>query len=164
MFKQIDKEGKEIQVCRRGEKSRATNEDYTRLSVGDPKEVKIVRRIFDAYVNKGMGYRLIARMLNQEGILSPRDKKWNLCAVEFILSNQVYMGNLVYNKSKAKFHKIIKAERGYEAKYNGKITKAKTERYRDKSQWIVIENAVEPIISKDLFYQVLSDVSIAVNL
>jgi len=148
----IDRDGKIIQVCKRGEKSRATNEEYAKLIPGDPKEIKIVRRIFDCYANKGMGYRLIARMLNQENILSPRGKKWGLCAVEFILSNQIYIGNLVYNKtSKAKFHRIVKTERGYEAKYKGKVIKAKTERNRDKTQWIIIEGAIEPVISKELF-------------
>ncbi len=150
----IDKDNNVIQVCKRGEKSRAANEDYTKLIPGEPKEIEVVGRIFDCYVNKGMGYRLIARMLNKEGIPSPRGKKWNLCAIEFILSNQIYIGNLVYNKtSRAKFHRIVKTERGFEAEYKGKIAKLKTERKKDKEQWIVIENAVEPIISKELFYK-----------
>ena len=148
----IDKDGKIIQVCNRGEKSRATNEEYTKLIPGDPKEIKVVRRIFDAYANKGMGYRLIARMLNQDHILSPRGKVWGSCAINFILLNQIYMGNLVYNKSsKAKFHRIVKTERGYEAKYKGKVANVKSERYKDKEQWIVIDSAVEPIITKELF-------------
>lgn len=150
----IDKNNNVIQVCKRCEKSRAANEDYTKLIPGDPEEVKVVRMIFDCYVNKGMGYRLIARMLNQEGLPSPRRKKWNLSAIEFILSNQIYIGNLVYNKtSKSKFHCIVKTDRGFEAKYKGKITKPKIERIRDKEQWIIIKNAVEPIISQELFYK-----------
>ena len=35
----------------------------------------------------------------------------------------------------------------------GKIVKAKTERYRDKTQWIIIEGVIEPIISKELFFK-----------
>ena len=106
-YRQIeDKDGKVIQVCKRGEKSRANNEDYTRLIPGDALEINVIRRIFDCYANKGMGKRLIARMLNKENIPSPRGKKWGLCAIETILANQTYIGNLVYNKtSKAKFHR-----------------------------------------------------------
>jgi len=148
----INKDGKVIQVCKRGEKSRAVNDEYTKLIPGDSYEIKIVRRIFNCYVNKGMGYRLIARMLNKEGIPSPRNKKWRFAAIEYILSNQIYIGNLVYNRtSGGKFHKIVKTERGYEAEYKGKITKVKSRRNKDRSQWIVIEGVYEPIISKALF-------------
>jgi DNA invertase Pin-like site-specific DNA recombinase len=152
-YRQIeDKTGVIIQVCKRGEKSRANNEDYTRLIPGDSFEIKVIKRIFDCYTNRGMGKRLIARMLNKEGIPSPRGKKWGLCAIDTILSNQAYMGNLVYNKrSRAKFHRIIKTKKGYEAQYKGKVVKLKTERHRNREQWIVVENVIGPIISKELF-------------
>lgn len=156
-YRQIeDKNGVVIQVCKRGEKSRANNEDYTRLIPGDKKEIEVIRRIFDCYVNRGMGYRLIARMLNQEGIPSPKNKKWNLCAIEFILSNEIYIGNLVYNKtSKAKFHRIIRTENGFEAQYKGKVAMIKMVRYKDKNQWIRIDGVIKPpIIEKELFYKV----------
>jgi len=170
----VDKDGKVIQICKRGEKSRASNEDCTRLIPGDPKEIKVVRRVFDMYVNRGMGYRLIARELNKEGIPSPFcvhkprkytnshtnetriiDKpKWNLCAVEYILSNPVYIGDLVYNRTtKAKFHRITRTNAGYEAEYRGKITKTKTERYKDKDRWFIVKDVIKPIVSRELFYK-----------
>ena len=153
----INKDGEVIQVCRRGEKSRATNDEYTKLIPGDPQEIKVVRRIFDCYVNKGMGKRLIARVLNQANIPSPKGKKWGLCAINYILSNPVYIGNLVYNRTtQAKFHRIVKTEKGFEAQYQGKVAKIKKERYKNTAQWIVIEKAVEPIISKQLFERVQS--------
>ena len=152
----VDKNGNVLQVCKRGEKRRATSEDYTRLAPGDEKELEIVRRIFDSYANKGMGYRLIARMLNKEGIISPRGKKWGVCAIDFILSNQIYLGNLVYNKTtKAKFHTIIRTDKGFEAHYRGKMARVKTERHRDKTQWLIVEKIFEPpIISQELFDKV----------
>ncbi|MFH1189527.1 MAG: recombinase family protein [Candidatus Omnitrophota bacterium] len=151
----INKNGDIIQICKRGEKSRAINDEYTKLIPGDIQEIKVVRRIFDLFANKGMGKRLIAKELNKDKIPSPRGKQWGLCAMDYILSNPIYIGNLAYNRtSKAKFHRIINTGKGFEAQYKGKVAKVKTERYRNREQWIIIENAVEGIISKQLFEKV----------
>ncbi len=61
----------------------------------DPKTTGIVKRIFDlAESRKGM--LKIVRILNDEGISSPRGKLWNKPTVHNILRNEAYLGTLVW--------------------------------------------------------------------
>ena len=59
----------------------------------DPETTGIVKRIFDlAESRKGM--LKIVRILNYEGIASPRGKLWNKPTVHNILRNEAYLGTL----------------------------------------------------------------------
>ncbi len=61
----------------------------------DPDTFLIVKRIFDlADTRKGM--LKIARVLNDEGIASPRGKLWNKTSIHNILNNEAYLGTLVW--------------------------------------------------------------------
>ena len=61
----------------------------------DPDTSLVVKRIFDlADARKGM--LKIARVLNNEGITSPRGKLWNKTTVHNILNNEAYLGTLVW--------------------------------------------------------------------
>lgn len=109
----------------------------------------VVRRIFELY-NKGVGKITIAKKLNDENIPCPSEYKrlsglkytngnrieltkyWTYCTVHNILRNQMYIGNMVQNKS------VRKVVRG-KAKKN------------DTENWIVIKNTHEPIISKEVW-------------
>ena len=67
------------------------------LEVFEP-EAEIVRRIFDMYLS-GIGKMSIARSLNAEGIPSHNSKgKWHHIVVEYILNNERYMGDAVFQK------------------------------------------------------------------
>ena len=114
----------------------------------------IVKNIFNLYLS-GSGFSGIARYLNNNNIPSPslykyqkgcklnivsnkeRDKiKWNGSAIKTILTNEIYIGNLVQGKRTTvsyKNHKIIS---------------------KRKSEWIKIENTHEAIIDKKQFSQV----------
>ena len=60
----------------------------------DPDTSLIVKRIYDlADTRKGM--LTIARVLNDEGITSPRGKLWNKTSVHNILNNEAYLGTPV---------------------------------------------------------------------
>lgn len=108
---------------------------------------QIVRRIFKLRI-EGTTSTMIARKLSEEGIEPPsiynkRNIKktyttnlWGLSTINQILSNPIYTGNLVQKK----FDKV-----SYKSKKKIKL---------NKDQWIVIENAVEPIISKEIFEKV----------
>lgn len=63
-----------------------------------PKEAEIVRRIYNEYLSSS-GYNSIAKMLNDEGILSRFGGKWNQSAVSRVLSNYTYTGNLLLQKT-----------------------------------------------------------------
>lgn len=68
-----------------------------------PKEAEIVRRIYNEYLS-GSGYNSIAKMLNDEGILSRFGGKWNQSAVSRVLSNYTYTGNLLLQKTFSENH------------------------------------------------------------
>lgn len=54
----------------------------------------IVKRIFSDYLS-GMGFNAIAKVLNEENILTRRGYKWTADSVSLILRNYSYTGNLL---------------------------------------------------------------------
>lgn len=116
----------------------------------DPYAAEIVRRIFDMRA-AGFNVKRIADVLNDEHILSPYDYRysklgketpreskhlWSVCAVKRILRNQIYIGNLTQLRTTTVSYKNHKTIR------------------KDESDWIIIENNHEPIISKKIWDKV----------
>lgn len=66
--------------------------------VPDVKTASVVTRIFELCI-EGEGTGTIARVLNTEGIPSPRGYRWSHSAVRKILLNPVYVGDLVFQKT-----------------------------------------------------------------
>lgn len=107
----------------------------------------VVKRIFQLF-NSGKGKISIARILNDEKIPCPSEYKrlnglkytngnrmeltkyWTFSTVHRVLTNEMYIGNMVLNKS---VRNIVR----------GKAKKNKEE------NWIKVENTHEAIISKD---------------
>ena len=61
----------------------------------DPEASRVVRRMFDM-AEAGKGTLDIARILNDEGIASPRGKLWGKTSVHFVLTNEAYTGTLLW--------------------------------------------------------------------
>ena len=99
-------------------------------------EAEVVRKIFDLASHK-VNFTDIARLLNINafGLLAAGNKsRWTARAVQNILSNEFYIGNLVLNKSETSApHKAIQ---------------------KDKNEWIIFEDDHAPIVSKELFFEV----------
>lgn len=57
-----------------------------------PEEAVVVRYIFRMYLHEGMGIRLIARRLNEEGLRTRRGGNWSMVSIRDILRNRVYLG------------------------------------------------------------------------
>jgi len=55
-------------------------------------EAVVVRYIFRLYLQEGMGIRLIARQLNEEGLRTRRGGNWSMVSIRDILRNRVYLG------------------------------------------------------------------------
>lgn len=72
-------------------------DDYFNLSIND-NEAKVVRHIFEMYVNNEMGANKIAMELNRQGIKTKRNCNWSQNAVSRILTNEIYIGNIVNGK------------------------------------------------------------------
>lgn len=119
-----------------------------------PETAPIIRQIFE-WRAEGVSYSGINRRLNEAGIPSPSQYKkdhgvktnnnqkdktilWNKHMVTEILNNIVYMGHLAQRK-------------GIQCLYGG-IPYHVT----DRSEWIVVYNTHEPIISSELFEKVQS--------
>ncbi|AYA77315.1 hypothetical protein DOE78_18710 [Bacillus sp. Y1] len=120
----------------------------------DHANATIVKMIFDLYKN-GMGMKSIAHYLNGDNTegkkyLSPRSKRWSEYTIGFILKNEVYIGNIVYNKRSKK-------ERPY--KQPALIGKTSDDvyvgnDYNDRDAWIITENAHPAIIEREAFGRV----------
>jgi site-specific DNA recombinase len=57
-----------------------------------PEESVVVRYIFRLYLHEGLGIRLIARRLNEEGLLTRRNRPWSMVSIRDILRNRAYLG------------------------------------------------------------------------
>lgn len=115
----------------------------------DQNVAPIIQDIFNMYIS-GAGRTAIARTLNEKGVLCPgrykiangekykntskvENAKWHDWTIAAILTNEVYIGNLVQNKA----HSIS--------------YKTKKIKPTPKSDWIRVEGTHEPIIDKETF-------------
>ena len=121
--------------------------DENRSAIVDEPAAKIVRRIFDMRIQGYSPYR-IARVLSDEGVPNPTEYRtrkdggkidrevphwWSHKTVNDMLSDMTYLGYTVQHRRHTisyKNHKTV---------------------YRPESEWIVKENAHEPIISKEVW-------------
>ncbi|MBO7296636.1 MAG: recombinase family protein [Clostridia bacterium] len=118
----------------------------------DDVAAEVVREVFSLY-DQGYGRTAIARMLNERGIPNPTEYKrlcglryqpaktknstmWRYPAISSMLSNQMYIGNMVQGRS-------------------GSVSyKTKEIKPRPKSDWHIVEGTHEPIIERDLWDRV----------
>lgn len=117
--------------------------DRHKILIDEP-AAQVVQEIFSLY-NRGMGKISIARKLNDKNVPCPSEYKrlngmnytngqrteltkyWTYSTINNILKNEIYIGNMVQNKS------IRKTVRGKARK-------------NDEDNWIVIEGTHEPVI------------------
>ena len=123
---------------------RKASDDCRRLVI-DEETASVVRNIF-TWAHDGIGGNEIARRLSTEGIPSPsyhnhakgfnKSEKllgaayWKSNTVKSILSDRVYVGDMVQGKTR---------------KVNGKQINV------DPSEWVCVPNTHAPIISRDIF-------------
>lgn len=117
-----------------------------------PQEAKVVRRIFELSLS-GRNLMQICRMLNDEKVLTPLEYKnlrkkqrrkellqerkyWQPGTVRAILTNENYVGSMVY-------HKSSQAEVGGGRKI-----------LKPREEWEIMENHHTPIISREVFGKV----------
>jgi site-specific DNA recombinase len=107
-----------------------------RYLVPDPDQARIVRQIFNWYTEERIGTVNIAKRLNEMGIPSYNNTKWNSNGVLSIIRNSVYIGRIQWRKM----------ERRKTPDRSGR--KYKT---RPLTEWIDVEGKHEPIVSVDTF-------------
>lgn len=113
----------------------------------DEEAAKIVKYVFSLYLS-GIGIVSIARRLNEEGIPNPATYKkahnqpfqnshgecsdlWHSYSIGRMLSNEVYIGNVVQGMTENVSYKSTKKRR------------------KDRREWDVVENVHEPIIDRE---------------
>lgn len=115
----------------------------------DPQQAAVVRKIYDlSYAGKNL--TSICKELNDSGILTPLEfknmklkqnrkellqehKMWQAGTVRSILTNENYLGHMIYNKSQ-------------QMEVGSSITIQKP-----RSEWKVFKNHHEPIVGKEIF-------------
>lgn len=118
--------------------------------VVDEQTAPVVKRIFEMYLN-GMTYSEIARVLQQEGIVSPpkyryleqgnrekaeKARDWYHLHIKAILTNRHYAGDSVHATREGGFNNPDKDRRVSE------------------EHWLIIPNTHEPLVSRDMFAEV----------
>ena len=61
-------------------------------------QASLVRRIFSLYIEKRLGTRALANLLNEEGERTQAGKLWSNASVQGVLQNPVYIGQIRWRK------------------------------------------------------------------
>lgn len=105
-------------------------DEETKYPIPDETEAKLVQEMFDMY-DKCHSTSKMCKDLNGRGILTKRKGRWSSKSVADTLRNPFYKGTLRYN---------------YRQSPHGKIN--------DESEWIIVEDNHEGIISKEQWERV----------
>ena len=79
--------------------------DRVVLVPGPAAEQAVVRGIFEAYVSRGLAEWQIAAELNARQIVNSHGRRWNRGAIHEILTNEKYIGHLVYHRRSGKLQR-----------------------------------------------------------
>ena len=91
-------------------------------------EARIIRLIFDKYVNEGMSLFQLARYLNDRGLKTSHGKSFERRSLEYILQNPVYCGYTRWN-----------------------MTCNETKEVKERDEWIIRKGSHQPIVSEEIF-------------
>jgi hypothetical protein len=97
----LDEKREPLNVLQPGQRKGIQNQRVT-LVEGNPEEVAIIRRIYEAFVEHGHSEYKIAEDLNNDGIPSPGGRRWGAGSVMARLRNEKYAGTMVYNQTSGK--------------------------------------------------------------
>ena len=118
----------------------------------DDEAAAVVREVFTLF-SQGYGKTAIARLLNDRGIPNPTEYKrlhglryqqpksrnstlWKYFAISDMLTNEIYIGNMV------------------QGKYGSISYKTKINKPRPKEEWYIVRGTHEPIIDRELWDRV----------
>jgi DNA invertase Pin-like site-specific DNA recombinase len=126
----IDEHGNPKGELSRGEQ-KSLQTDRVILVPGPEEEQRVVKRMYEMFVNEGRPEREIAEVLNAEGHRTDLDRPWTRATVHQVLTNEKYIGNNVFNKVsfKLKQRRVV----------------------NPRDMWIRAEGAFAAIVDKALF-------------
>lgn len=150
----LNERGKVMRTIARTEKHRKTPFDLTRLVLGDPAEVGAVRWIFDEF-NKGWSSPSdLADELERRDAPRPTDKPWNKGTVREILHNQVYVGDIVWNReTTAQCVRLLGGKLSQKlALHTSRVSGQRIAwAQNDPSEHIVLKDRHPPVVSREVF-------------
>lgn len=106
-----------------------TLDETTKKLIIDEEESKVVKIIFEMYSN-GDSFATIKSHLNTAGIFTRENNAWDSSSIKRIIKNPAYIGQFTWNK-----------------------TKRSTNSKKDSTEWVIVENSHDPIISPELFHK-----------
>jgi DNA invertase Pin-like site-specific DNA recombinase len=127
----VDQQGHAKGVLAHGQQ-KSLQTDRVVLVPGPPEEVATVREIYRSIVDEGKVESEIASSLNARGIVTDLGRFWTRGTVHYVLTNEKYIGNNVYNR------------------VSFKLKKKRVVNPPD--MWIRREGTFEPLIEPRLFY------------
>jgi hypothetical protein len=107
--------------------------DRVVLVRGPDEEVKIVRWIYQTFIDDGKNESEIAKSLNAQGVVTDFGRAWNRATVHQVLTNEKYIGNNVYHRT------------------SFKLKRKHIENPPDK--WVRANGVFEGIIEPELFFK-----------
>lgn len=134
----LDEARKPLHVLEPNQKKSIHNQRVT-LTPGNEQHVNTIQRIFNEFVKDSNPTDITKRLncicddLNSDNVPAPRGGKWNAGMLRRILTNPMYAGTLVYNKTTQKL--------------------ATPTRRNPRDKWIRTSNAFEPIVDPEVFEQ-----------
>jgi DNA invertase Pin-like site-specific DNA recombinase/phage host-nuclease inhibitor protein Gam len=143
-----------VRVVPAGERLTSSKQDRLQLVPSTPDRVAVIKRIFEDYL-AGHGYRSITHRLNTEVVPSPRSTEhpggykgtWGLSSIRCIIMNQVYAGDIVWNRrTQGKFHKVTK--RGAVERPRQLAGESKP---NPQEEWVVQRNTHDPLVPRHVF-------------
>src|SRR5262249_46861885 len=118
--------------------------------VGPPKkrrlipndQQRVVKRIFREFVDQQRSLNEIAKRLTADDVPTRKGGPWRYDAVKTILQNPAYIGTFRTNRS---------TRCKYGSYRNGSYVAGASHGMKDEKDWIVKEDAHEPIIDRETF-------------
>ncbi len=141
---EFDAQGRHVRLIAREERPGKTKSDVVRFVPGDPAHVAIVRETFGRCI-EGYGYWSIASDLNKRGVPGPKGNPWSEMMVKMVLHNPVYRGALAWNRM------TVGKISGFDGEGRLRPKKGRIAKANDPSDWIVIEDAHEPLVDTETF-------------
>ncbi|NHZ44868.1 recombinase family protein [Massilia sp. CCM 8693] len=99
-------DGRQKKTLELGERKGALT-DRVQFALGPAHEVAVVRRIYKWYVTDGLGDTAIAARLNELAVPSETTRPWTAWLIRGILTNEKYLGNLVFNRRSFKLSRDV---------------------------------------------------------
>lgn len=126
----LDETKKPIGILKRGEHKVIANQKVIFTPAND-ETTEVVKKIFSLLVEQQYKPTIIACLLNEKRIPSSNGLSWNRDKIIRILTNEIYKGTRVYNKTWSRLKQ--------------------KQRPNPRSEWVVCPNAFEAIIAEETF-------------